>query len=156
MPIKVNAPPPFERVGVSGFILPKGETMTDREIRLLVETGKHAGYNPEIKREFKRLARKFLRELKDRTGLDGDLRWNEGGIAVSGEATFHTDGIYVQISGELLRDLGIMYRTCKGRKDYSGGANRWFPCHLTLLHGVQGLAFQIAETISVEKACRAD
>jgi hypothetical protein len=54
-----------------------------------------------------------------------------GGPAVPGEAILHTDTLYVQIIGGITQwgDCDgmprVMYRACKGRKDYSGGQNRW-------------------------------
>jgi hypothetical protein len=52
-----------------------------------------------------------------------DIRWNPGGIAVSGDHTLHTDKIYVAFHDNL--QTGCFYwRTCKGRKDYTGGPNQ--------------------------------
>lgn len=83
------------------------------------------GYNDSNKREFKRLGMKLLRELRTALGIEADIRYNAGGIAVAGECTLHGDSIYVQVSADYSH--GILYRTCKGRKDYSGGPNHWFP-----------------------------
>ena len=52
---------------------------------------------------------------------DYDLRSNKGGIAVCGEITLHTDSLYVQISQSSMQGLDILYRSCDGRKDYTGG-----------------------------------
>ena len=55
-----------------------------------------------------------------------DLRSNYGGIAVSGEVTLHTENLYVQVSQSSFgSDHYVLYRTCKGRKDYTGGPNNW-------------------------------
>jgi hypothetical protein len=51
------------------------------------------------------------------------VRSNKGGPEVLGEVTLHTDTFYVQIGG-LNPDL-VLYRSCKGQKDYTGGWNRW-------------------------------
>jgi hypothetical protein len=59
-----------------------------------------------------------------------DLRFNPGGIAVYGEVTLHTDSLYIQASHGC--DLGVLVRSCKGRKDYSGGRNMWFPVSLLM------------------------
>ena len=68
-----------------------------------------------------------------------DLRSNAGGIAVSGEVTLHHERLYVQICQPATRaDSGIMIRTCKGRKDYTGGRNNFVP--LALLEDIPQLA----------------
>lgn len=75
------------------------------------------------KYQFKRFATGTLRAIAIGLGLPKesyDVRFNAGGPAVSGEATLHHDSFYVQIS-----QTGVMFRTCKGRKDYTGGPNRW-------------------------------
>ena len=86
-------------------------------------------YNVAGKDMFHREAKKALKSLAEKLGLsksDYDLRSNKAGPAVSGEVTLHTDKIYVQISGGMFSDkLSVMYRTCKGRKDYSGGSNNF-------------------------------
>ena len=55
---------------------------------------------------------------------DFDLRTNPGGPAVSGETTLHHEKLYVQISVENGKPM-VLWRTCEGRKDYSGGPNNW-------------------------------
>lgn len=57
------------------------------------------------------------------------LRSNFGGIAVSGEITLHTDDLYVQFSKSCFGGgcMDILYRTCQGRKDYTGGRNHFLP-----------------------------
>ncbi len=83
--------------------------------------------DPALKKKFHSTAKKFLKELAKQIGLkpeDYDLRSNMGGIAVSGEITLHSDKLYIQIC----QGCGVgnvMYRSCKGRKDYSGGCNNW-------------------------------
>lgn len=85
-------------------------------------------YDLERKTRFHNAARAFLRTLaNDRFKLDSaayDLRSNKAGVAVSGEVTFHSDTLYVQISAD--SSMGsVMYRKCSGRKDYTGGRNRF-------------------------------
>lgn len=86
-------------------------------------------YNVAGKDAFHREAKKALKALAEKLGLsksDYDLRSNKGGPAVSGEITLHSESLYVQISGGIFSDkLSVMYRTCKGRKDYSGGTNNF-------------------------------
>ena len=112
---------------------------------------KSVAYDFECKRRFHSRARRQLRQLATALGLaDGayDLRSNQGGIAVSGEVTLHADRLYVQVSQPATgSDTGILFRTCKGRKDYIGGRNNF--ASLDLLHKSDELARRI------EKACHA-
>lgn len=90
----------------------------------IVNIARGASYNEEVKAKYKKLAMAWLRLLALRLCLNEkefDLRFNAGGIAVSGEATLHHEKFYIQFS-----ETGVMWRECKGRKDYSGGTNRWF------------------------------
>ena len=98
-------------------------------------------YNEAAKATFHRIARKLLVELNAALGIDADIRRNLGGIAVSGEATLHSDSVYVQVSQSCMGpDMTIMYRTCKDRKDYSGGYNNFYPLKRLAEDGVKGLA----------------
>jgi hypothetical protein len=106
---------------------------------------KRVSYDPEAKRLFHMHARRQLRVLAEALGLgagDYDLRSNEGGIAVSGEVTLHTDRLYVQVSQSCMgADAGILFRSCDGRRDYAGGVNNFAP--LDLLHRTAELARRI-------------
>jgi hypothetical protein len=60
-----------------------------------------------------------------------DVRSNKGGIAVTGEVTLHADNLYVQVCDAWGGNhLQLLIRTCKGRKDYCGGANHYLNFHL--------------------------
>lgn len=82
-----------------------------------------------IKKEaFHKEGKKFLKDLAEMLGLkkgEFDLRSNMGGVAVSGEVTLHSDKLYVQLFESCVGHKGIevLYRSCKGRKDYAGGQN---------------------------------
>jgi hypothetical protein len=53
---------------------------------------------------------------------------------VSGEITLHTERLYVQASQSAMGNAnGILFRTCKRRKDYAGGSNNF--ASLDLLNG---------------------
>ncbi len=91
-------------------------------------------YNALFKREFKLAAKHFLKHLFKHLGQpgslaerEGEIRWNEGGIAVSGEATLHTEDLYVQISESFIADGKpiVMYRSCKSSTDYCGNQNNF-------------------------------
>lgn len=112
-----------------------------REIQRLIHTARNSSYNETSKREFKSLSKKFIRQLNELLGLQADIRWNEGGVAVSGQATLHADNVYVQICG--FYDDGILYRECKSRSDYTGGQNRWYTWADLVAYGVDGLAVRI-------------
>jgi hypothetical protein len=71
-------------------------------------------------------SKSVLREAVKEMGLKSgeyDLRFNRGGSAVHGDATLHTDNLYIQLSTDT--QLGVLVRSCQGRKDYSGGPNQW-------------------------------
>jgi hypothetical protein len=91
--------------------------------------GRPVAYDAAAKRLFHSRARSQLRRLATTLGLapgSYDLRSNPAGIAVSGEITLHTDRLYVQISQSAMGNAnGILFRTCKGRKDYVGGPNNF-------------------------------
>lgn len=55
-----------------------------------------------------------------------DIRSNKAGIAVSGEVTLHGENIYIQFGQSACGSgMDILYRSCKGRKDYTGGRNNY-------------------------------
>ena len=91
------------------------------------------GYNNVDKDKFHMNGRKFLKQyatevLKLIPGTY-DVRSCHGGDAVLGEVTLHADNVYIQICQPCFdRTKNVMFRTCKGRKDYTGGSNNW--CHL--------------------------
>lgn len=92
---------------------------------LLVE---FEGYGRSVKGEFLKTARAFLkRYAREVLKLDPstyDLRVNHGGIAVSGEVTLHSENLYISIEAGCFEGR-FMWRTCTGRKDYTGGINQW-------------------------------
>jgi hypothetical protein len=85
----------------------------------------NCSYNANNKAIFHKKGKAFLRAVaKDVLRLEKgqyDVRSCLGGIAVAGEAILHTDTLYAQV----LEGGRVMWRTCKGRKDYSGGTNCW-------------------------------
>jgi hypothetical protein len=111
---------------------------------------KRVAYDAEAKRRFHRHARAQLVKLAAALGLDSpdfDLRSNEGGIAVSGEITLHTDRLYVQASQPATGgDTGILFRSCAGRRDYTGGRNNF--ASLDLLHRPDELAALIRRHVA--------
>lgn len=104
-------------------------------------------YDDVQKRRFHSTARARLRQLAVALRLPAgsyDLRSNQGGIAVSGEITLHHDVVYVQISQSAMGgDIGILIRTCRGRRDYTGGPNNFASLHM--LNDVPALAARIRQ-----------
>jgi hypothetical protein len=87
-------------------------------------------YNAPLKKEFHTAGRAVCRKIAQALGLEKgtyDIRSNQGGIAVSGEITLHSERLYLQISESVTskKDHEIMFRHCSGRKDYTGGRNHW-------------------------------
>lgn len=82
------------------------------------------------KAAFHRSAMLWLRKVAKSLNLPADsyvIRSNKGGPAVSGEVTLHGDHIYLQMLESCIGSggLSIMFRTCKGRRDYCGGRNHF-------------------------------
>jgi hypothetical protein len=112
---------------------------------------KSVAYDAEAKRLFHSRARSQLRRIAIALGLKADaydLRSNQAGIAVSGEITLHSDRLYVQVSQSAMGyHSGVLFRTCKGRKDYVGGPNNF--ASLDLLNRPDELAHWIREVCHV-------
>jgi hypothetical protein len=90
-----------------------------------IVNGTDLSYNYFGKKEFHRLGKRVLKYFAEGMGFvkgTYDIRSNLGGDAVSGEVVFHGENVYIQLSQT---DLGILVRSCKGRKDYVGGSNHW-------------------------------
>lgn len=115
---------------------------------------KRVAYDAEAKRRFHHHARAQLLKLAEALGLasgDYDLRSNEGGIAVSGEITMHADRLYVQASQSAMgADTGILFRSCEGRRDYTGGRNNF--ASLDCLHRPDDLAALIRQHVPLTAA----
>lgn len=85
--------------------------------------------------------RSILRKVANELGLPKgsyDIRFNPGGIAVWGECTLHADSVYVQMSAGM--DLGVMVRYCNGRRDYTGGINRWVSWRNASIESIAAMA----------------
>jgi len=93
------------------------------------------------KEEYRKLGRRILKAIVELMGLqkgEFDIRWNAGGQAVSGDHTLHTDWFYLALHDNC--SLGWFYfRTCKDRKDYTGGPNRIYNWTTFTAHGLQEL-----------------
>lgn len=102
-------------------------------------------YNDSAKQKFHSQGRARLRELAKTLALPKgtyEIRSNHGGIAVSGEVTLHHENVYVQILQSCLgEDMGVIVRTCNGRRDYAGGPNHWL--RLSCLNDIDALAHYV-------------
>ena len=98
----------------------------------MFDWNRSCSYDEQQKRRFHTTARSRLKKLAAELALPQgsfDLRSNRAGIAVCGEITLHHDRAYIQVGQfGLSSGHGILIRTCKGRKDYIGGANREVRC----------------------------
>ena len=110
---------------------------------------KNVEYTVEPKASFHRAAKRQLKALAKELGLavgTYDVRSNMGGIAVSGEVTLHSESLYVDVSQSCMGpNMGILIRSCRGRKDYTGGRNNFAP--LDLLNDIPALAERIRRTV---------
>ena len=98
--------------------------------RLLHVMSQPIGHDADRKKAFRREAMRLLRRLAEALALEPgayEVRFNKGGIAVSGEATLHGDELYVQISQSCMRGAEVLYRRCDGREDYCGHQNHFAP-----------------------------
>ena len=86
----------------------------------------------EVKQSFGRTGKKAFKELAEYLGLkDYDVAFNPAGPAVSGDlclmGMFAPDkGIYISMNKDGMQS-GILYRSIKHMKDFSGGNNNYFP-----------------------------
>ncbi len=115
---------------------------------------KSCSYDEEQKKRFHLAARARLRKLAAELRLPSgtyDIRSNKGGIAVSGEITLHHDRIYVQVCQSVMGSRSsILIRTCKGRRDYTGGPNHFVA--LSLLDDIPALAASVHAVTGVDAA----
>jgi hypothetical protein len=132
--------------------------MKEKELRALFALNGHCGYNAETKAEFRRLAMKFLRELRKAMGVEAEVRYNAGGIAVSGDATLHTENLYLTFNADRIANNGsILYRRCKGYKDYGTGTdspNHYVTFEAVASYGIEWMAGKMKEFLASE--CRAN
>ncbi len=104
-----------------------------------------------VKKEFGRLGKKAFTELAQILGLkEYKVDFNKAGPAVSGDVTMigmfdGEKGIYFSLNRDG-SDNGLLYRTVKSMKDYSGGYNNWMPVKfLSEPERVKELVFRIVK-----------
>ena len=105
--------------------------MSKIECRRLAECVKKAGDKKLFHSRARRLLRYFAENVLGLHKDAFDVSSCYGGPAVPGEAILHTDSLYVRIYGGCTQwgdwdgAMRVLYRSCKGRKDYTGGRNHW-------------------------------
>ena len=92
---------------------------------------RNCSYNDAQKKEWHRVVKLLLKDLRPylqrEYGASDTIRSNKAGIAVSGEVTLHFERLYIQVSqpaGNYMKN-GVLYRSCNGLKDYTGGPNNF-------------------------------
>jgi hypothetical protein len=117
----------------------------------MFDWNKSCSYDDAQKRRFHSAARSRLKKLAAELHLPAgsyDIRSNRAGIAVSGEVTLHHDGAYIQVGQfALTSHHGVLIRTCKGRRDYTGGRNHFLdldklddiPALAAAVHAITGV-----------------
>lgn len=107
--------------------------------------------DPVAKRAFHDAAYMQLRLLGNALALmrfQYNLRVDAGDITDSGQVILHSDRLYVQVSQPADgADTGILFRTCRSRRDAAGGENHYAP--LELLNQPQQLARLIRQVCDV-------
>lgn len=106
-------------------------------------------YDAEKKRAFRALSQQFMREVAQAAGLkksDYDVRFNAGGIAVSGDAILHHERVYVMLNADGCK--WILVRSCNGRRDYHGGGNKSIDFSELPCLGIDGVAKFVKEVAS--------
>jgi hypothetical protein len=124
--------------------------MKPSEVRKLISLDGKCSYNDVNKAEFRRLSLKLLRAACNLMGLPAgsfSIRYNAAGVACSGDATLHAEDVYVSFNADgVCSHLGVLVRSCEGRKDYVGGRNCWYPFAKLAEEGPEGLA-QFADAV---------
>jgi hypothetical protein len=103
---------------------------TQSEVNKFIELTSTASYNYDKKETFRKLGRKILKYIAQELDLkkgEYEISFNPGGIACSGDHTLRTKHLCLALYDNLGRGW-FYYRSTKGLKDYTGGANqivRW-------------------------------
>ncbi len=102
-----------------------------RDSLKLTQLHNAAPYNSKTKAAYLKLGTKLLRSLATCMQLPVGtykVRTYRGGPAVPGECILHAQNFYLQINNNYaILNPTIMFRTCTGPEDYSGGRNNWAP-----------------------------
>ncbi len=123
--------------------------MPSDALKTAIDIADNASYDYHTKLAWRSKGMAVLRKLAKDLGLTKgtfDIRFNEGGIAVSGDAILHSDRIYIHLTGFGDGTAGYA-RVVKSRKDYTGERNIPIPTNYdSLLRIAQGLVSHGATT----------
>jgi hypothetical protein len=112
---------------------------------------KPVAHDAAARRAFHTAVQRQLRQVAHALGLTRSqykLRLTDGGSALSGAITLHSDSLYIQASQPSGRiNAGILFRTCHGRDDPTGGENHY--ASLELLNRPEDLARLIKRVCDV-------
>lgn len=99
-------------------------TMQYATDRLSTACRRFRGYDTELKQEFGKAARNFLRVWAKKHGQVGMIEWNKAGIAVSGEVSFRAADYVIWIQADSCAGLPpIMFRKQVGNGAGEGSNN---------------------------------
>lgn len=82
----------------------------------------------DIKKAFHTAGKTFLRSLAKELGNAATARIGSclGGPGVLGEVSLHSEKLYVMLfESDPQNGVRVLYRTCRGQKDATGGTNRY-------------------------------
>jgi len=100
-----------------------------------------APYDAAAKRRWLNAARLACKSVAKDLGLKPgtyDIRTCKGGVALPGEVILHGETVYLCLGTSMPGgELVGFARSCKGRKDYAGGVNRWLSTRMTFDNLVQ-------------------
>ena len=110
------------------------------------------GEDPEAKLRFHAEWKKRLLEIARDLGLRKGsyvIRANRAGPGSLGEVTLHSDVVYLEVGGTFwaagMPEGEVLYRTCKGLKDYTGGPNQWLKLRDLVDDNFEGLRKLVAD-----------
>lgn len=119
----------YQTTPLISFGINNSEKQENKMQKLIEIQHKNFDYNDANKKELHTVGKKALRALAKELNLEKgtyEVRSCLGGIAVAGEIILHTEKFYLQIHSQTFGSgLRVLYRTCKGTKDYCGGPNQY-------------------------------
>lgn len=122
-------------------------TIKQSELVEFVNLTSGASYDADRKKRYQKLGKRILKAIAAQIGLskgEFDIRWNPGGIAVSGDHTLHTDKFYLALHDNC--GVGWFYwRTCNGRRDFAGGPNQLYYWTTLTAYGIDLLVVTLRE-----------
>ena len=123
------------------------KTISRNKLERFIGLTSQSSYDEFLKERYWKLGQEILKYIVYLMELkkgEYEIRWNPGGIAVSGDHTLHTDKFYLALHDNC--GLGsFYYRTCKGMRDFSGGPNQIYSWNELLDGGLISLVNKLKE-----------